>query len=63
MFAMCACAAMSYNSLVQTDDCEAMVMYATSPVQFDGWMKTCGTNVSQVFALLFTAAVGKGCHT
>jgi hypothetical protein len=55
-------AAMSYNSLVQTNDCEAMVMYATSPVQFDGWMKRCGTNVSQVFALPFTANVGKGCQ-
>lgn len=56
------CAAMSYNSLVQTNDCEAMVIYATSPVQFDGWMKTCGTNVSQVFALPLTATVGKGCQ-
>lgn len=52
---------MSYNSLVQTNDCEAMVMYSTTPQQFDGWMESCGTNVSQVFALPFKTSMGKGC--
>ena len=52
---------MSYNSLVQTGECEAMVMYATTAARFDGWMRGCSTNTSTVYALKFNVTVGQGC--
>ena len=52
---------MSYNSLVQTGDCEATIMYASAPKTFSaGYMGSCSTNVSTIFALRLAVSVGAG---
>ena len=52
---------MSYNSLVQVADCEAMVVYSRAGKTFAPPLEACGAKTSAIFALRLAASVGAGC--